>query len=278
LANTVRIGHQFKSVSETGLVILVVDGVSDSGRVVCQRLAKLGHTVFSGYEPTDAEDTIHADGVKAVALDVCCDNSVAIAIKQVTKKNHRIDIVVNNLRAPLFGAIEAVHIDSAERYVHKMLIGTARLQNAVLPLMRAQGCGRIINFNSRCETVHGSFTGWQSAVVAALDKMGAVLNEELAGSGVAIINQQTCLFNVQSKRPYLSEKDHKLASIDDADVTAFNRKIQRETTVASTVHDEASMMMDAILGARKRPASPKLANKPDSRKMQVWRGVLGGKS
>ena len=54
------------------------------------------------------------------------------------------------------------------------------------------------------------------------------------------------LFNTQSTRPYISEIDHKLASVDMADVGAFNRKILAETVTAPTVDEEANMIVDAI--------------------------------
>jgi NAD(P)-dependent dehydrogenase (short-subunit alcohol dehydrogenase family) len=152
----------------SGLVVLVVDAVSGSGRLVCEKLAAAGHTVFGGYEQPVPECLKYATGITRLPLDVSCDNSVADAITHITKTSQRIDIVVNNLRGPIFGAIEAVHIGIAEQYINKMLIGTARLQNAVLSVMRAQGYGRIINLNSSNPNIDSSFSGWQTAVVTAL--------------------------------------------------------------------------------------------------------------
>lgn len=228
------------------LVILVADAISESGQLVCKKLAAAGHVVFGGYEAPAPECLKYAASITPLPLDVSCDNSVSDAITHIIKATQRIDIVINNLRAPMFGAIEAVHIGIAEQYINKMLIGTARLQNAVLPVMRAQGFGRIINFNSSEHNLDASFSGWQTAVVAALGKMNDSVNRELSGTGVAVTNKKIGLFNTQSTRPYISEIDHKLASVDMADVGAFNRKILAETVTAPTVDEEANMIVDAI--------------------------------
>ena len=129
--------------SESKLVILVADGVSAPGRLLCNRLRSAGHILFAGYQSPQLENIEYEAGVTPLALDISSDNSVVAAITQITKATPRIDIVINNVRSALFGALKAVHICDAENFLNEMLIGTVRLQNAVLPLLWAQGCGRV---------------------------------------------------------------------------------------------------------------------------------------
>ena len=71
--------------SELKLVILVADGVSAPGRLLCNRLANAGHILFAGYPSPQSENIDYEAGVTPLALDISSDNSVATAIKQITK-------------------------------------------------------------------------------------------------------------------------------------------------------------------------------------------------
>ena len=135
--------------SESKLVISVANGISAPGRLLCNRLASAGHTLFAGYQSSQSENIDYEASVTPLALDISSDNSVAAAITQITRATQRIDIVINNMRTALFGALEAVHICGDENFINEMLIGTVRLQNAVLRLMRAQGCGRVTKLRQR---------------------------------------------------------------------------------------------------------------------------------
>ena len=110
---------------ESKLVILVAGGVSAPGRLLCNRLASAGHILFAGYPSPQWENIEYEAGVTPLALDISSDNSVAAAITQITKATQRIDIVINNARTALFGALEAVHICDAENFINEMLIGRA---------------------------------------------------------------------------------------------------------------------------------------------------------
>ena len=276
---------------ESKLVILVADGVSAPGRLLCNRLASAGHILFAGYPSPQSENIEYEAGVTPLALDISSDNSVAAAITQITKATQRIDIVINNVRTALFGALEAVHICDAENFINEMLIGTVRLQNAVLPLMRAQGCGRVINVSTQQDAIEGEFTGWQSVAVAALEKLAEIANAELAGTGVSVRNQQICLFHSQFARPYLSEIDHRLAASNAADVCAFNRSIQSKMIDAPSPSDEAERLFNIVFADDPvKPALDQEKSKPFNRcssstdilrrirqfqgEAQVWRVTL----
>ena len=251
---------------ESKLVILVADGVSAPGRLLCNRLASAGHILFAGYPSPQSENIEYEAGVTPLALDISSDNSVAAAITQITKATQRIDIVINNVRTALFGALEAVHICDAENFINEMLIGTVRLQNAVLPLMRAQGCGRVINVSTQQDAIEGGFTGWQSVAVVSLEKLAEIANAELAGTGVSVRNQQICLFHSQFARPYLSEVDYRLVASNDAGVCAFNRAIQSKMIDAPSPSDEAERLFNMVFADDPvKPALDQEKSKPFNR-------------
>mgnify|MGYP007028374198 FL=1 len=97
----------------------------------------------------------------------------------------------------------------------------------------------MINVSTQQDAIEGGFTGWQSVVVAALEKLAEIANAELAGTGVSVRNQQICLFHSQFARPYLSGIDHRLVASNDAAVCAFNRSIQSKMIDAPSPSDEA---------------------------------------
>jgi len=264
-----------RGMSASGLVILVVDGVSPTGQSVVTKLIAAGHTVFSGHDgqPQRCRNSQAVD--IPIALDVCCDNSVAAAITHITKSKQRIDVIVNNHRDPLFGAVEAVHIGDAEEYINKMLVGTMRLQKAVLPIMRAQGCGRIVNFNTQCDDIGAVFTGWHAAIVAALKKLTDAVNEELTGSGVTVVNVSRCLFNTQSARRYLSEKNHQIAMVDGAGVVAFNRHIQAAMKSAPSFAEDVDAIVSCVVDGNAGVKKASQDRKKTTPLVPIWH-ALGG--
>lgn len=83
-----------------------------------------------------------------LALDVCSDSSVAAAVGAVLERAGRIDVLVNNAGYELGGAIEEVSIEEAKRQFETNFYGAMRMMQAVLPAMRRQRSGRIINIAS----------------------------------------------------------------------------------------------------------------------------------
>lgn len=127
-------------------VVLVTGASSGIGRAVAKAFAAKGFEVFgTTRNPRTAEPI---PGVELVELDVTDAASVDAAVKSVIERTGRIDILVNNAGSGILGAAEESSVAQAQRLIDTNFLGLVRLTNAVLPYLRAQGCGRVINIGS----------------------------------------------------------------------------------------------------------------------------------
>lgn len=127
-------------------VVLVTGASSGIGRAVAKAFAAKGFEVFgTTRNPRTAEPI---PGVELVELDVTDAASVDAAAKSVIERTGRIDILVNNAGSGILGAAEERSVAQAQRLIDTNFLGLVRLTNAVLPYLRAQGGGRVINIGS----------------------------------------------------------------------------------------------------------------------------------
>jgi NAD(P)-dependent dehydrogenase (short-subunit alcohol dehydrogenase family) len=128
------------------LVALVTGGITGLGKATALALVKAGFEVVGTSRNTYG--LTRRDGVTFFDLDVTSDESVALLIKQVLDQFGRIDVLINNAGMGLSGAAEENSIVQAQRLFDINVFGVMRTTNAVLPYMRAQGSGRIVNISS----------------------------------------------------------------------------------------------------------------------------------
>ena len=131
---------------ETGRVALVTGASSGIGEAAAHELLAAGFTVYGTSRSAVAGED--RDGVVFLPLDVTDDESVAGAIREVLDRSGRIDVLVNNAGLGITGAAEESSIEQARALFDINLFGSIRMTRAVLPQMRAQGSGRIINVSS----------------------------------------------------------------------------------------------------------------------------------
>jgi NAD(P)-dependent dehydrogenase (short-subunit alcohol dehydrogenase family) len=125
-------------------VALVTGASTGIGRVTAKALQNAGFRVFGTSRRAVPES---ADGVSMLTCDVTDDGSVAKLVDEVLTKAGRIDLLVNNAGIGLLGGAEESSIAQAQALFDVNLFGVIRVTNAVLPAMRRQGRGRIINMS-----------------------------------------------------------------------------------------------------------------------------------
>ncbi len=155
---------------------LVTGASSGIGRASAVALARAGFTVFgtsrkpSGNSPNQ---------VSMLACDVTDENSVASLVSEVLARTGRIDVLVNNAGVGLFGGAEESSSAQVQRLFNVNLFGVIRAINAVLPAMRAQGQGRIINLSSALGFVPAPYSAHYSASKFALEGYSESLDHEI---------------------------------------------------------------------------------------------------
>jgi len=170
--------------SKTALVTGASSGI---GEETARTLHKLGYTVYAAARRTDRLEQLTPTGIHALTMDVTDDESMTSGIEQIIAETGRIDVLVNNAGYGSFGAIEDVPIDEARRQFEVNVFGLARLTQLVLPHMRAQRSGTIINISS----IGGRFTtllgGWYHASKHAVEALSDALRMETTPFGIDVV-------------------------------------------------------------------------------------------
>lgn len=164
-------------------VVLITGASSGLGRACAAHLVTQGFTVFG----TSRQPVEMPTGVQPIALDVTNDVSVEQAVTAVLKKAPHIDVLVNNAGMGIAGSIEETTIEEAKRQFEVNFFGVMRLCQQVIPLMRAQGNGRIINISSLAGTIGLPFQGLYSASKFAMEGLSEALRLEVVAFGIQVI-------------------------------------------------------------------------------------------
>lgn len=167
-------------------VILVTGASSGMGYEACKSLASQGHKVYGGARRVEKMESLKADGVTPLKLDVTDDASCKEAIDTIMKNEGRIDVLINNAGYGSYGAIEDVTIDEAKRQFEVNLFGLARLTKAVLPHMRMQHSGTIINTSSMGGRLVSFLGGWYHATKYAVEAFSDALRMETKQFGIHV--------------------------------------------------------------------------------------------
>lgn len=168
-------------------IALVTGASSGIGAATARRLARAGFIVYGAARRTDRLAELAPDGVRAVALDLTNDDSIVRAVDLVLAEAGRIDLLVNNAGYGSYGAIEDVPLKEARRQVEVNLFGLARLIQLVLPTMRSQKSGRIVNITSVGGKITTPFGGWYHTTKFAVEGLSDALRQEVAAFGIQVV-------------------------------------------------------------------------------------------
>lgn len=160
------------------LVIFISGASSGIGKAAANLLHDQGHIVYAGARRVELlSESIAGEG-RAFFLDVTDENSAKACVKEILAREGRIDVLINNAGFGLTGAIEDLTADQARLQFEVNLFGMVRLVNLVLPQMRKQGGGRIINITSLAGRYVMPYDGWYHASKYAAEAVSDALRME----------------------------------------------------------------------------------------------------
>src|SRR5436190_10713868 len=166
-------------------VALVTGASSGIGKAASLALAQAGFEVIGTSRHTS--QVTPRDGVTFLDLDVTSDESVTTAVKQVIAHSGRIDVLVNNAGIGSAGAAEEFSMAQDQRVFDVNFFGLVRMTKAVLPHMRAQGRGRIINISSVAGFAPQPFMAVYVASKHAVEGYSESLDHEVREHGVRVL-------------------------------------------------------------------------------------------
>jgi NAD(P)-dependent dehydrogenase (short-subunit alcohol dehydrogenase family) len=166
-------------------VVQITGASSGIGRVTAELLVARGHRVFGGVRTVRA--TRPPEGVEVVALDVRDAASVKSCVDEVRSRADRIDVLINNAGVNLVGAVEETSISQAQALFDTNVIGVLRMIQAVLPDMRRQGAGLIVNISSILGLIPAPFMGVYASSKHAIEGLSESLDHEVRAFGIRVV-------------------------------------------------------------------------------------------
>ncbi len=213
-------------------IAIVTGGSSGIGRETALALRARGCTVYE-FSRRDAD----VPGVRHIRCDVSDEAQFAAAVKEVFDAEGRIDILVNNAGFGISGAAEFTDNAQAKKLLDVNLFGAVNGCKAVLPIMRAQGGGRIVNLSSVAAPCAIPFQVWYSVSKAAVSTYTAALANEVRPWGITL-----CAVMPGDIRTGFTAAREKSIAGDDV----YGGRIAK--SVAVMEHDEETGMDPAVAG------------------------------
>lgn len=168
-------------------VVLITGASSGIGKEAARKLKQAGFVVYGAARHTELMKDIEREGIYIASLDLTDEQSVVACVKSIVDREGRIDILVNNAGYGSYGAIEDVPLAEARRQFEVNVFGLARMTQAVLPIMRANRVGRIVNISSIGGKIYTPFGGWYHATKFALEAVSDCLRLEVKPFGIDVV-------------------------------------------------------------------------------------------
>jgi NAD(P)-dependent dehydrogenase (short-subunit alcohol dehydrogenase family) len=165
--------------------VAIVTGASGGiGEATARALHVAGYWVFGTSRP---EPGTRSPGIEYLVCDVTSDESVKAAVGEVLSKAGRVDLLVNNAGVGLVAGAEESSLEQAKSLFDVNLFGLIRMTKAVLPTMRKQRAGRIVNLSSVMGLIPAPFMALYAASKHAVEGYSESLDHEIRGSGFRVV-------------------------------------------------------------------------------------------
>jgi NAD(P)-dependent dehydrogenase (short-subunit alcohol dehydrogenase family) len=168
-------------------VALVTGGSSGIGEATARKLQELGYSTYAAARRVERMQNLKNEGIRPLAMDVSDDQSMRSGVEQILAEQGRIDVLVNAAGYGSYGAVEDVPLAEARNQVEVNLFGAARLIQLVLPTMREQRSGTIVNITSMGGKIYTPLGAWYHATKHALEALSDCLRMELKPFGIDVV-------------------------------------------------------------------------------------------
>src|SRR5215510_13461947 len=258
-------------------VVLITGASSGIGRATAEFLAARGHRVFGGVRAPATTRSLA--GVELVPLDVRDEASAKACVDEVRSRAGRIDVLINNAGVNLVGAIEETSIGQAQALFDTNVIGVLRMIQAVLPGMRRQGAGLIVNISSILGLIPAPYMGVYASTKHALEGLSDSLDHEVRAFGIRVVliepyyiktNLDANAAQAEGRIDAYAAQRHRTAAVITRDTNAAPEPKLVAEEVLQAIEGPYRMRRpigQAVLLSRQQPAQPARLFEPSLRKV-----------
>jgi NAD(P)-dependent dehydrogenase (short-subunit alcohol dehydrogenase family) len=211
--------------------VLITGCSTGIGRATAERLARSGLNVYATARKLDSIADLQEAGCKTLALDVTSEESMRAAVSAVEEADGAVGALVNNAGYSQSGAVETVPLDEVRRQFETNVYGLLRMCQLVLPAMRREGRGRIVNVSSMGGKLTFPGGGIYHATKYAVEAISDAMRFEVRGFGVHVSVIEPGLIKTN-----FAETAVDSVSEDDGPYAKFNSAVQAST---AGVYDSA---------------------------------------
>ena len=214
----------------TSKAVLVTGCSTGIGRATAERLADQGWTVYATARRLESIDDLQGKGCKTLALDVTDEQSMQTAVSAVEAAEGAVGVLVNNAGYSQSGAVESVKLDDVRAQFETNVFGLVRMCQLVLPAMRRQGWGKIVNVSSMGGKLTFPGGGIYHGTKHAVEAISDALRFEVRGFGVDVIVIEPGLIKTQFADAAVSKIES--GTIGNGPYAEFNAAVAEATAGA----------------------------------------------
>ncbi|MTI22578.1 SDR family NAD(P)-dependent oxidoreductase [Fulvivirga sp. RKSG066] len=157
------------------------------GKATAKRLLNEGHIVYVAARRIEKMNDLKDLGAIPLKMDITVDQDIQDVVETIQSKHGGVDVLVNNAGYAIYGAVEDTTIDEARRQFEVNIFGLARITQLVIPHMREQRFGKIINISSMGGKIYMPFGAWYHGTKHALEGWSDCLRLELKQFGIDVV-------------------------------------------------------------------------------------------
>ncbi len=210
--------------------VLITGCSSGIGEATARRLAAGGWTVYATARRLEAIEHLRDAGCRTLALDVTDEASMRTAVDEVQRAEGAVGVLVNNAGYSQGGAIEQVPLDAVRAQFETNVFGPIALTQMVLPGMRAQGWGKVVNIGSMGGRLTFPGGGLYHATKYSLEAISDALRFEVKGFGVDVVLIEPGLIVTEFAATAVAKADEAAGTTADGPYAEFDAKVSALTT------------------------------------------------
>jgi NAD(P)-dependent dehydrogenase (short-subunit alcohol dehydrogenase family) len=241
--------------------VLITGCSSGIGEATARRLASAGWRVYASARRLESIEHLREVDCETLALDVTDEQSMQAAVEQIERAEGAVGVLVNNAGYSQSGAIETVPLQAVRRQFETNVFGLVRLTQLVLPQMRAQRWGKIVNIGSMGGRLSFPGGGHYHATKHALEAISDAMRFELRGFGIDVILLEPGLITTEFGEAATASMAETTIAGEDPYVT-FNATVGAVTKGAyegpmkllGAGPDRVAKTIERALGRRRPPA------------------------